>query len=102
MNEPAPILWEPSPEEIEARNLTAFAEQVKQNLGLDFGRDYQALWRWSVSDKGAFWREAWKFLGIVSEGPLEPALINGDSFADAKWFPEVRLNYAETILKWPD
>ena len=102
MNEPAPILWEPSPEEIEARNLTAFAEQVKRNLGLDFGRDYDALWRWSVTDKGAFWREAWKFLGIVSEGPLEPALVNGDSFADAKWFPEVRLNYAETILKWPD
>ncbi len=102
MNAPAPILWEPSPEEIEARNLTAFAEQVKRNLGLDFGRDYGALWRWSVSDKGAFWREAWQFLGIVSEGSLEPSLIDGDSFDDAKWFPEVRLNYAETILKWPD
>jgi acetoacetyl-CoA synthetase len=102
MSEPAPTLWEPSPEEIEARNLTAFAEQVKRNLGLDFGRDYDALWRWSVSDKGAFWREAWQFLGIVSEGPLEPALLNGESFTDAKWFPEVRLNYAETILKWPD
>jgi acetoacetyl-CoA synthetase len=102
MSEPAPTLWEPSPEEIKARNLTAFAEQVKRNLGLDFGRDYDALWRWSVSDKGAFWREAWQFLGIVSEGPLEPALLNGESFTDAKWFPEVRLNYAETILKWPD
>ncbi len=102
MSEPAPILWEPSPEAIEARNLTAFAEQVKQNLGLDFGRDYDALWRWSVADKGAFWRECWKFLGIVSEGPLEPTLVNGDSFTDAKWFPEVRLNYVETILKWPD
>lgn len=102
MSEPAPILWQPSPEQIEGRNLTAFAEQVKQNLGLDFGRDYDALWRWSVSDKGAFWRECWKFLGIVSEGPLEPSLINGDSFTGAKWFPEVRLNYAETILKWPD
>jgi acetoacetyl-CoA synthetase len=102
MNEPAPILWEPSPEVIEARNLTAFAKQVKANLGLDFGRDYQALWRWSVTDKAAFWREAWKFLGIVSEGPLEPTLVNGDSFADAEWFPQVRLNYAETILKWPD
>ncbi|NNE82456.1 MAG: acetoacetate--CoA ligase [Alphaproteobacteria bacterium] len=102
MSEPAPILWEPSPETIEARNLTAFADQVKANLGLDFGRDYHALWRWSVTDKGAFWRETWKFLGIVSEGPLEPTLVNGDSFADAKWFPEVRLNYAETILNRPD
>ncbi|MCZ6590505.1 MAG: acetoacetate--CoA ligase [Alphaproteobacteria bacterium] len=102
MGEPTPILWQPSPDEIEARNLTAFANQVKQNLGLDFGRDYQALWRWSVAERGAFWREAWKFIGIVSEGPLDPALIEGDSFADAKWFPEVRLNYAETILKWPD
>ena len=102
MDAPAPILWEPSPEQIEARNLTAFAEQVKQNLGLDFGRDYDALWRWSVAEKGDFWRECWKFLGIVSEGPLEPSLVNGDSFTAAKWFPEVRLNYAETILKWPD
>lgn len=102
MSEPAPILWEPSPETIEARNLTTFADQVKDNLGLDFGRDYHALWHWSVTDKGAFWRETWKFLGIVSEGPLEPTLVNGDSFADAKWFPEVRLNYAETILNRPN
>jgi acetoacetyl-CoA synthetase len=102
MNEPAPILWEPSPEQIEARNLTAFAAKVKQNLGLDFGRDYDAMWRWSVAEKGDFWRECWKFLGIVSEGPLEPSLVDGDSFTGAKWFPEVRLNYAETILKWPD
>ncbi len=102
MGKPAPILWEPSPEEIEDRNLTAFAKQVKHNLGLDFGRDYDALWRWSVTEKGDFWRETWKFLGIVSEGPLEPSLVDGESFADAKWFPEVRLNYAETILKWPD
>ena len=102
MGEPAPILWEPSPEAIEARNLTAFAAQVERNLGLDFDRNYQALWRWSVTEKGDFWREAWKFLGIVCEGPLEPSLINGDSFTEAKWFPEVRLNYAETILKWPD
>ena len=43
MNKPAPILWEPNPEIIEARNLTTFAEQVKQNLGFDFGRDYDAL-----------------------------------------------------------
>jgi hypothetical protein len=45
MSEPAPILWEPSPETVEARNLTAFADHVKANLGLDFGRDYHALWR---------------------------------------------------------
>jgi acetoacetyl-CoA synthetase len=102
MGESAPILWKPSPEAIEARNLTAFAEQLKRNLSLDFGRDYDALWRWSVTEKGNFWRECWKFLGIISEGPLEPSLVNGDSFTDARWFPEVRLNYAETILKWPD
>lgn len=102
MSSPAPILWKPSPERVEARNLTAFAQQVKDNLGLDFGRDYQAIWRWSVTDNGAFWREAWKFLGIVSEGPLEPTVINGDDFAGAQWFPEIRLNHAETLLKWPD
>ena len=102
MNNPAPVLWKPGTEKIENCNLTAFAKQIKQNLGLDFGLDYQALWKWSITDKSAFWRECWKFLGIISEGPLEPTLLNSDNFFEAKWFPKVKLNYAETILKWPD
>ncbi|MBC94022.1 MAG: acetoacetate--CoA ligase [Rhodospirillaceae bacterium] len=102
MNDLAPILWEPSSEKIENCNLTAFSRQIKQNIGLDFGLDYHALWKWSVTEKSAFWRECWKFLGIISEGPLEPTLLNGEDFFKAKWFPKLKLNYAETILKWPD
>ena len=102
MNAPAPILWQPSPEQIEARRLTAFAEMVRDDWGHEFGRDYFALWQWSVDRPDQFWTTAWRYLDIVYEGSLVPALEDGDRFPGARWFPNARLNYAETILNAPD
>lgn len=102
MNAPAPILWQPSPEQIEARRLSAFAEMVRETWGHDFGRDYFALWRWSVDHPEEFWTAAWHYLDFVHEGSLEPALVDGEKFPGARWFPNARLNYAETVLNAPD
>ena len=102
MSEEAPILWRPSEEEVENRNLSAFVRQLRNNLNIDFGHDYQKLWRWSVKEKGLFWRECWKFLDFIYEGSLEPSLLNESDFFKAKWFPNINFNYAENILNWPD
>ena len=83
MSEEAPILWRPSEEEVENRNLSAFVRQLRNNLNIDFGHDYQKLWRWSVKEKGLFWRECWKFLDFIYEGSLEPSLLNESDFFKA-------------------
>jgi acetoacetyl-CoA synthetase len=39
-------------------------------------------------------------MDIVGEGSLEPSLLE-DALPGAKWFPNVRLNYAENLLRHP-
>jgi acetoacetyl-CoA synthetase len=94
-------LWTPSNEYIQRHTLTRFADFAERTLGKSFGRDYQALHRWSVSDRGAFWRAVWEFTGVIGEGSLEPAVLDADALPGAKWFPNVRLNYAENLLRHP-
>lgn len=94
-------VWTPSDAYIQRHTLTAFAEYVERTLGFEFKRDYVALHRWSIEDRGAFWSTAWRFLGVVGEGSLEPAVLNPAALPGARWFPNVRLNYAENLLRHP-
>lgn len=94
-------LWTPSDEYIRRHTLTKFGEFVERTLGKKVIGDYGALHRWSVTDRGAFWRAVWEFMGVVGEGSLEPEVVDADALPGAKWFPNVRLNYAENLLRHP-
>ena len=63
-------LWQPSPEQIAAANMTRFMSYVnaRHTLALD---SYDALYRWSVTDIPAFWAAAWDFLEIEASVPFE-------------------------------
>ena len=92
-------LWSPTEEFIRRHRLSEFSDFLKRTRGVDCGRDYAALHRWSVSERGAFWRAVWEFCGVVGEGPLEPEVLDADALPGARWFPQVRLNYAENLLR---
>jgi acetoacetyl-CoA synthetase len=94
-------LWTPPSEYIQRHTLTRFAEFAERAVGKNFSGDYRALHRWSVRDRGAFWRAVWEFMGVVGEGSLEPAVLDADALPGANWFPNVRLNYAENLLRHP-
>jgi acetoacetyl-CoA synthetase len=95
------MLWRPSPERVAASNLTAFMAAAGTATGRSFA-DYQALWRWSVEDPGAFWRLVWTYAGVIGEGPGEPAVENLDQMPGAQFFPKARLNFAENLLRRND
>jgi len=99
MNDIQP-LWTPSPERVEAANMTRFLAQVNRHHGLDL-TDYDALYRWSIDEKEAFWTEVWDFCGIIGERG-ERVLIDGDRLEQAQWFPDARLNFAENLLRRKD
>ena len=87
------ILWRPDPD---ARpRIARFAEDV----GID-GHDYEALRRWSVTDLDAFWQAVWRFFDVPADGDPSPALAS-EHMPGATWFPGVRLNYAEAMLRLP-
>ncbi len=87
------ILWRPSTERVERARLTAFAREVGEARGLDLS-DYDALWRWSVSDLEGFWGEVWDRLGVRASVPYE-RVLGRDAMPGAEWFPGARLNFAE-------
>ena len=90
-------LWQPSPERIARANLTAFAAGIaaKHRVAL---ADYSALYRWSLDDPEAFWREVWSDAGVIGESGAR-TIIDGDRMPGARFFPDARLNYAENLLK---
>ena len=95
-----PVLWAPSAERVAACQLTQFREAVAAKHGLALP-DYEALHRWSLEQREAFWREVWALGAVLGEGALEPTLLN-DVMPGAQWFPEVSLNYAENCLRRRD
>src|SRR5690606_7605830 len=91
------ILWQPGAEQIKETRLASFMEYLKMQQGkvLD---DYASLWQWSVDELEAFWKIVWDFFDIQADGDPEVVLA-GASMPGAKWFPNVRLNYAEHVFR---
>ncbi|WP_235497420.1 AMP-binding protein, partial [Aeromicrobium sp. Leaf272] len=87
------VLWRPDPDA--APRISDFARTV----GTD-PHDYDALWRWSVAEPDAFWQAVWRFFDVPGDGEPSPALADA-SMPGAVWFPDVRLNYAEAMLRLP-
>jgi acetoacetyl-CoA synthetase len=77
-------LWTPSDEYIRRHTLTAFANHLERTGGIAVKQDFGALHRWSVTDRGAFWRAVWEFMGVVGEGSLEPAVVDADALPGAR------------------
>ncbi|AQT79264.1 acetoacetate--CoA ligase [Mycolicibacterium litorale] len=63
---------------------------------------YPELWRWSVDHPAQFWRAVWEYFDVradVGPGPGDSAVLADASMPGAQWFPGVRLNYVEQILR---
>ncbi len=94
-------MWQPSPERVQATNLTRFMAGLGERAGRTF-EDYQDLYAWSVEDLEGFWEAVWDFCGVIHEGTRQPVLVDGDKMPGARFYPEVRLNFAENLLRRRD
>ncbi|MFE1101858.1 acetoacetate--CoA ligase [Nocardiopsis alba] len=105
------VLWEPDEERIESSNVVAFARWAAREKGVEaFGSggstavrdfDYDALWRWSVTDIDGFWASIWEFYGVRADTPYE-AVLADRSMPGAEWFPGSTLNYARHVFEGRD
>ena len=104
------VLWEPDEERIASANVVTFARWAARTKGVDaFGGgdtsaanfDYDALWRWSVTDIDGFWASIWEFYGVRAQTPYE-AVLGERSMPGAEWFPGSTLNYARHIFEGRD
>jgi acetoacetyl-CoA synthetase len=99
LNTARPI-WEPGKERIERANLSRFIRFV-QPKHIDVS-DYQGLYDFSLRHPEDFWGAVWEFCGIRASGEFDQILIDGDKMPGARWFPNVRLNFAQNLLRYKD
>lgn len=91
------LLWSPSPEQISASRLHHYQEWLADHRHVPLG-SYEDLWLWSINSLEDFWQSIWDYFDVVGEGERTPAL-ESRQMPGARWFPNMRLNYAENLLR---
>ncbi|HET7925364.1 MAG TPA: acetoacetate--CoA ligase, partial [Rhodanobacteraceae bacterium] len=99
MNKP---IWEPSTERIERANMNRFMRFVRESTGNEDIRRYAPLYDFSVRHPEKFWPLVWEFCGIRASGDFEPVLVDADKMPGARFFPNVKLNFAQNLLRHKD
>ncbi len=77
--------------------LTAFVRFCEANTGSRFP-DHDAFHEFSVVEYRQFWLLFLRWSGMLHEGSPEPVCTD-DRCEQASFFPELRLNYAENLLR---
>lgn len=89
------INWQPNPEAFEKSNMARFA----RICGFD-ARDYESLHRWSIAQKGDFWRAVWDFADLSGDKGATNLTVNPQHpMTDASFFPDAAINLAENMLR---
>ena len=95
-------IWEPSPERVERANLNRFMRFVRESIGNEDIRRYAPLYEFSIHHPEKFWPLVWEFCGIRAQGEYQPVLVDREKMPGAHWFPGVRLNFAQNLLRFKD
>jgi acetoacetyl-CoA synthetase len=94
-------LWQPSVSRVESANLSRFIRFMAERCGRDM-LGYEDLYNDSINHPADFWRGVWEFCGIRATGELDPVVVDFARMPGAVWFPEVRLNFAQNLLRFKD
>ncbi len=89
------LLWTPTEKDIAEANLTHYRHWLARR-GVDL-EDYAALLRWSVEHSEDFWESLWHYFELRYSLDWT-AVLQEQKMPGARWFPGMRLNYAENIF----
>jgi len=91
------VLWSPSTDRINSSMMEKFKNHINARFDLKLS-SYKDLHFWSINEPSLFWSELLAYFNVTFEGNLGPATTNLD-FSSYGWFPNLRLNFAENLLK---
>jgi acetoacetyl-CoA synthetase len=93
------VLWSPDPDARGRTRIGRYLAWLERTHGLSFP-DYDALLRWSIDEADTFWRSVWDHFAVGDPVPPGHGLVEA-RMPGARWFPDVRLNWAEACLRLP-
>jgi acetoacetyl-CoA synthetase len=91
------MLWAPSAERITNSKMARYQRWLGQTHGVHT-TDFASLWRWSVDQRGPFWRSIWEYFDVLASQTTEVAATD-DAMPGTRWFPGARLNWAQNLLR---
>ncbi len=94
-------VWRPSPARVSAANLTRFVDCLNSRRGTQLD-GYADLYRWSLEHPTDFWKELARFADVRIDWCSGPDQENAGQMPGARFFPSVRLNFAENLLRYRD
>jgi acetoacetyl-CoA synthetase len=71
--------------------------KFQEAMGIDGG--YDDLWRWSIENSDEFWTKLMDYLDVIYDGSMNP-VKDGVTMPDVTYFPNVRINFAENMLRY--
>ena len=74
-----------------------YQDWLRAARGLHFD-SYDALWRWSTTDLGAFWQSVWDYFDLHSPTPHH-AVLGEARMPNARWFEGAPCNYVEQVFR---
>jgi acetoacetyl-CoA synthetase len=74
-----------------------YQDWLRDARGLHFD-SYDALWRWSTTDLGAFWQSVWDYFDLHSPTPHR-AVLGEARMPNARWFEGAQCNYVEQVFR---
>ncbi|HEY1643689.1 MAG TPA: acetoacetate--CoA ligase [Streptosporangiaceae bacterium] len=92
-------LWTPDPATVEHARISQYARWLTAERAVPLEAGYESLWRWSVTDPGAFWASVWDYFGVLGQRGAGPELAGGP-MPEVTWFAGTTLNYARNALRW--
>lgn len=95
------VLWRPSTAQVKASRMDAFRRRVNLRYNLQL-TDYQALHRWSIEQRPAFWQTLADYFHVRWHTPASQMLSEGPQMPEAQWFANATLNFAEHLLRRRD
>ncbi len=90
-------MWRPSQKRVDLAQMTHFQKEVEKRFEQSF-RDYQSFHRWSVENSEDFWSFLLDYFDVQYSGEKKP-ICSDHGFSDYGWFPHVKLNFAENLLR---
>jgi acetoacetyl-CoA synthetase len=99
------VLWRPPDDVRHTSRVGDYLRWLEAERGLSLSTDnappdYEALWRWSVTELSDFWQSVWDYFGVTAH-TAPTAVLADPAMPGARWFPGATLNYAEHVLRMP-
>lgn len=94
-------LWVPSESYIHSTKVSEFIQTVNENVKLKIN-SFSELWEWSINSPEDFWKSVAVFTGLISSPLQGPFKIDSPHMWEQFFFPDVKLNFAENLLRRRD